>query len=63
MTITDIVIGLVVLAAVGAAIAYIVREKKKGVMCIGCPEGGTCARKGKGGCGCSIPEGFKIEKK
>jgi len=63
MTITDIVIGLVVLAAVGAAIAYIVREKKKGVMCIGCPEGGACARKGKGGCGCSIPEGFKIEKK
>lgn len=62
MTITDIVIGLIIVLAVGAAIAYIVREKKKGVMCIGCPEGGTCARKGKGGCSCTIPEDFKLEK-
>ena len=62
MTITDIVIGLIIVLAVGAAIAYIVREKKKGVMCIGGPEGGTCARKGKGGCSCTIPEDFKIEK-
>ena len=62
MTLADIIVGLVVLLAVGAAAAYIIREKKKGVMCIGCPEGGACARKGKGGCGCTIPEDFKIQK-
>ena len=62
MTLADILVGLVVLLAVGAAAAYIIHEKKKGVMCIGCPEGGTCARKGKGGCGCTIPEDFRIEK-
>ena len=28
---------------VGAAIAYIRKEKKKGVRCIGCPAGGTCS--------------------
>ena len=62
MTMADLIIGLVVALAVCAAVLYIVRAKKKGVMCIGCPEGATCARKGKGGCGCSIPEGFKVEK-
>lgn len=62
MTLIDILIGLIVAAAIGGAVMYIVREKKKGVMCIGCPESGTCAMKGKGGCGCPIPEDFKIEK-
>lgn len=32
------VIGLIV----GSAITYIIKEKKKGVQCIGCPLAGKC---------------------
>ena len=46
----DIIIGIVLLAVVGLAIAYIVREKKKGVRCIGCSSAGTCPHKCNGGC-------------
>lgn len=48
-------IVIVILAAViGAAIFYIVKEKKKGTVCIGCPHAGTCASKKNGDseCGC-----------
>jgi len=45
----DIIIGIVLLIVVGAAIVYIVREKKRGVKCIGCPNAGTCQKKN---CGC-----------
>lgn len=36
---------------VGVAVAYIVRAKKKGVKCIGCPNGGKCGSCG-GNCHC-----------
>ncbi|MBR5229480.1 MAG: FeoB-associated Cys-rich membrane protein [Firmicutes bacterium] len=62
MTAADIIIGLVVAAAVLAAVKYIRDAKKKGIKCVGCPEGASCAMKGNGGCNCSIPEDFKIEK-
>lgn len=39
-----IVIGIIVLI-LGCAIFYIVKEKKKGTRCIGCPSGGQCASK------------------
>lgn len=45
----DIIVGGIVLLALGVAIAYIVKEKKKGVKCIGCPSGGNCAHC-NGGC-------------
>lgn len=44
---TDFIIVVVVLAIVGAAVSYIVNQKKKGVRCVGCPDGGTCG----GSCG------------
>jgi len=44
----DIILVLVILAVAGAAIAKIVIDKKKGVKCIGCPDGGS----GKSGCSC-----------
>ena len=50
---TDIIIVLVIVAIVGAAIAYIRKEKKRGVRCVGCPDGGTCGGNCSGGCGCS----------
>lgn len=58
----DIIILFIIAAIVGAAIAYIVRAKKKGTKCIGCPAGDCCSmKKGKSsskteaedsGCGC-----------
>ena len=35
----DILIILVIAVIIGVAIAYIVRAKKKGAKCIGCPAG------------------------
>lgn len=55
---TDLIALLVILAVVGAAIAYIVKAKRAGVKCIGCPVEG-CSSKGKasaGGCGCGCGE-------
>ena len=35
---------------IGLALAYIIGQKKKGVKCIGCPSGKTCASKKDGNC-------------
>ena len=43
----DIILVVVVLLILGLAVLYIVRAKKKGVKCIGCPSGSTCS----GNCG------------
>ena len=40
----NIIILLIIIALVGSAIFYIVKEKKKGNKCIGCPSAGTCPR-------------------
>lgn len=45
----DLIVILVILAIVGIAISYIVKEKKRGVKCIGCPQAGACAKKQCGG--------------
>ena len=46
----DIILVVVVLLILGLAVLYIVRAKKKGVKCIGCPNGSTSS----GNCaGCS----------
>ena len=42
---TDIIVGGIIVAIVGLAIAYIRKEKKKGVKCIGCPHAGDCTKK------------------
>ncbi len=46
----DFIIAGIVALLIGAAIAYIIREKKRGVMCIGCSNSG-CSHKNTG-CGC-----------
>ncbi len=47
---TNLIIIVIVGAIVGAAIGYIVKAKKSGQKCIGCPDAATC---GSGGCaGC-----------
>jgi hypothetical protein len=44
----NLIVGLVLVAIVGASITKIVIEKKKGAKCIGCPAGGSS----KNGCCC-----------
>ena len=46
----NIVIIAVVLVILGAAAAYIIREKKRGSKCIGCPHAKECAARRNGGC-------------
>lgn len=41
----SLVVGLVIVAMIGAAVNYIHKSKKQGVKCIGCPAAGTCASK------------------
>lgn len=43
----NIIVIALVIVIIGLALGYIIREKKKGVKCIGCPSGGKCS------CGCS----------
>ena len=37
-----IVIAVLVLV-IGGAILYVLKQRKKGVKCIGCPNGGNCS--------------------
>lgn len=45
----DFVVVAIVILIVAAAVTYIVKEKKKGVKCIGCPSGTNCS----GNCHCN----------
>lgn len=52
---TDLILGLIITAILIGAIAYIRKEKKRGVRCVGCPSGGTCGGNCSGcgeTCGC-----------
>ena len=42
---TDVIIVGILVIIVGAAIAYIIKAKRKGVKCIGCPAAGNCPGK------------------
>ncbi len=47
--------AVVIVAVVALAALYIIRAKKRGAKCIGCPYGEACAKKSAGGC-CQSPE-------
>lgn len=51
---TDVIIIGILLVVIGGAVFYIVRAKKNGAKCIGCPAGGNCPSKsgGKSACTC-----------
>ena len=38
----NIVAGAIIVALVAAALTHIVRAKRRGVKCIGCPDAGCC---------------------
>ena len=46
----NILIIAVLLVIVGCAVVYVVKEKKKGVKCIGCPNAKTCSMAQKQKC-------------
>ena len=43
MKLIDYVILGIVILIIGAALLYIRKAKKKGIKCIGCPDGAKCA--------------------
>lgn len=45
----DIIASVIVVAIIGGAVAYIIKSKKSGQKCIGCPHSKTCGSKS---CGC-----------
>ena len=51
----DFIIAAILLAIVGAAVYYVVKAKKSGAKCIGCPVEGGCSNNpdNGSGCGCS----------
>lgn len=48
----NLLIIAVLAAILIAAIRYIVRAKKRGVKCIGCPEGCSCGKENGSSCSC-----------
>ena len=50
---TDIIVISVIILIVGLALLYIIREKKKGKKCIGCPYARSCAKEDKIKCSCA----------
>ncbi|MBR2879519.1 MAG: FeoB-associated Cys-rich membrane protein [Oscillospiraceae bacterium] len=46
---TNFIISAVVVLIVGLALGYIIRQKKQGAKCIGCPHSKSC---GSNNCSC-----------
>lgn len=56
----NFVVGAIVVLIVGSALAYIIKQGKNGVKCIGCPD---ACQGCKGGChSFSVPDSFDDEK-
>ncbi|MBQ8432538.1 MAG: FeoB-associated Cys-rich membrane protein [Clostridia bacterium] len=50
----DFIVMAVIAVIVGGAVAYIIKAKKSGKKCIGCPDSGSCGSQkncSDGGCG------------
>ena len=56
MNTPDYIILAVLAAIIGGVVWYIIRAKKSGKKCIGCPDGGPCSKGGCGCCGCDAEE-------
>ena len=42
---TDVIVIALIVLIIGGAVWYIIREKKKGKKCIGCPYASSCGSK------------------
>lgn len=63
MDMADMIVAGIVLVIVGAAVRYLVKAKKKGVKCIGCPSGCDCSNDAHAGCGCGCMGGAEKSEK
>lgn len=54
----DIIVTLIIIMILGLSIAYIIKEKKKGVKCIGCPFADSCSKRKKSSGKCGNNEYF-----
>lgn len=52
-SLTTLIASISVIAVIGGAIVYIIKEKKKGTKCIGCSAGCSCSSKKNGNNNCS----------
>ena len=43
----NVIVVLLLVLIVGGAVAYLIRAKKRGVRCVGCPAGGNCPSAGR----------------
>lgn len=50
----NLIVIMIIAAALAAAVIYIIRAKKRGVKCIGCSAADSCGKNGEnaGGCSC-----------
>lgn len=49
---TNVIVILILALILGLAVRYIVKARKSGAKCIGCPMGSCCSSKESGGCTC-----------
>lgn len=61
----DFIILAVIVLIIGFAARYVYKAKKRGVKCIGCPDGGSCSGNCSGNCSgsCSCGCGGHAEEK
>ena len=48
----NIILIVVLLAIIGLALGYVIKAKKSGKKCIGCPDGCSCSSGSCQSCGC-----------
>ena len=39
----DVIVVIILVVIIGGAVAYLVKAKRSGVKCVGCPAGGSCS--------------------
>ena len=53
MTLPDIIAIIAIAVIIGGALFYIIKAKKSGKKCIGCPDGASCKSGCTSCCGCN----------
>lgn len=53
MGLIDYIIIAIIGVIIGAAVGYIIKAKKSGKKCIGCPDSGSCSSCGSSCSGCT----------
>lgn len=48
----DIILIVLLVGIAAGVIFYLIREKKRGAVCVGCPHAKQCAKAKSGGCSC-----------